>query len=374
LARDGAKVVLGQGRPERAPGLSAYPQCDAEIRRLAADLWDGKCGAQATKDLNAVLEQQKILPDFAGPFDYIHRRTADADVYFVAGNGRAECLFRVQGKEPELWCPVSGRIRDAIAYRRTDDGRTAVAIDLPDRGSVCVVFRRPAERVRIESLTGPEGGLEFRGRTPEGLCARLWSEGTYRLSTSQGRDAVLDVPSLPNPIELAGPWAIRFQPGRGAPESATFDELLPWDNHSDPRIKYFSGTATYQKTFELTPQQVGQPVRLAMGDVKYIARVSCNGRDLGTVWTTPWLVDLTAAVRPGKNQLEVQVTNLWVNRLIRDAGLPPAERITKTNVRLKAGRRDFKVYQGFASEDRLMPSGWIGPARIEFGREQKTGF
>jgi hypothetical protein len=374
LAKAGVRVVVGQRRPDRAVSLSAYPKCDSQIRSLAADLWDGKCGAIAGKSLASVLDEQKILPDFVGPFEYTHRRTADADIYFLAGTGRAECLFRVKGKEPELWCPVTGATRDAMEYHATDDGRTAVTIDLPEHGSVFVVFRRPRAAVSLASISGPDGGLELRARTPTGVCVRLWREGTYRLATSQDRQVGVEVPALPKPIDLTGPWTVRFQSGRGAPESATFDQLAPWDKHADPRIKYFSGTATYQKTFQLTAEQTKQPVRLAMGDVKYIARVVLNGKDLGTVWTAPWLVDLGKAVRPGENRLEVQVTNLWVNRLIRDAGLPPAERITKSNVQLKAGRRNFKAFQGFASEDPLMPSGWIGPAQIEFGREQTAGF
>jgi hypothetical protein len=374
LARAGAKVVLGQRRPERAPGLSAYPKCDAEIRSLTNELWGGRSGARTSQDLDATLAQLKILPDFVGPFEYIHRRTTDADIYFVSGEGQAECLFRVEGREPELWCPVTGAMRDAVQYRPTDDGRTAVSLDLAEHGSVCVVFRRPAAATRLLSILGPEGGLELRGRTPTGVCVRLWREGTYRLESATGQTTFLKVPALPQPIDLAGPWTVRFQSGRGAPDSAVFDKLAPWDENADPRIKFFSGTATYQKSFELTAEQTRQPVRLCMGEVKYIARVKLNGQDLGTVWTAPWTVDLGRALRPGKNQLEVQVTNVWVNRLIRDASLPPAERITKSNVRLQPGRRNFRAFEGFAAEDPLMPSGWIGPAQIEFGCQQQTGF
>lgn len=377
LADAGARIVLGHRRPDRTPGLSAYPQCDAELRTHTAALWNRALGpgrVTAAVDLQTVLDQSKILPDFVGPFDYLHRRTPDADVYFLAGKGRAECVFRVKGREPELWCPVTGRLRDALQYRPTNDGRTALTIDLPERGSVFVVFRRPAETVRIESVAGSECGLELGNRTPTGLQACLWRPGTYRVTTGQGRTVQFQAGPLAAPIDMAGPWTVRFQPGRGAPESATFDQLTAWDQHADPRIKYFSGTATYQKTFDVNPSQVGQPVRLALGEVNNVAHVVCNGHDLGTVWTAPWTVDLTGAVRPGPNQLEVRVTNLWVNRLIRDAGLPPAERITKSNVRLQAGRRNFRVYEGFASEDPLMPSGWLGPARIEFGRQQTAGF
>jgi hypothetical protein len=377
LADGGARIVLGHRRPDRAPGLSAYPQCDAEVRALTAALWnraDGPGRVTAAVELQTVLDQSKIQPDFVGPFDYLHRRTADVDIYFLAGKGQAECVFRVKGKQPELWCPVTGRMRDAIQYRPTHDGRTALVIDLPERGSVFVVFRRPAGAVRVESVAGPACGLELDARTETGIQASLWRHGTYHVATAQGHDLTYHCGTLPGPIDLVGPWTVRFQAGRGAPESATFEQLTAWDKHADPRIRYFSGTATYTKTFEVDAAQVGQPVRLALGEVKYIAHVVCNGRDLGTVWTAPWTADLSSAIRAGQNQLEVRVTNVWVNRLIGDAGLPPAERVTKSNIRQQAGRRNFKIYEGYAAEDPLMPSGWLGPARIEFGRQQTAGF
>jgi hypothetical protein len=86
------------------------------------------------------------------------------------------------------------------------------------------------------------------------------------------------------------------------------------------------------------------------------------------VWTAPWSVDLTGVVKPGRNDLEITVVNTWVNRLIGDAGLPPEKRTTKTNVALQQGKRTLKAYQAFASEDPLMPSGLLGPVRLEFSQ------
>ena len=146
--------------------------------------------------------------------------------------------------------------------------------------------------------------------------------------------------------------------------------LSAWDQHADAAIKYFSGAATYRKSFELTGAQAAQPVRLQLGDVKCLAQVRLNGRDLGVVWTAPWAVELTGAVQPGRNDLEIVVVNTWVNRLIGDAALPPEKRTTQTNVGLQIGKRTFKAFQGFASEDPLMPSGLLGPVRLEFFQER----
>ena len=184
LAEAGATIVLGQRRPTRAPGLKDHPACDAEISRLAADLW-GEPGEQASRralkkgtvirgaELDQVLQGLGAPPDFAGPWSYLHRRTAGADIYFVAGGGAGTATFRVQGKEPELWCPQTGRARDAVCYRTSDDGRTIVPLDLPENGSVFVVFRKPAQARHLVSLAGLAGGLEVYRADPVRVNAGL---------------------------------------------------------------------------------------------------------------------------------------------------------------------------------------------------------
>ncbi len=317
LRGNGAAVVLGKRKPQRALGLTNYPGSDKDVLRLADALW--------TKPSSVVeaMDVKRILPDFEGPFEYTHRRDGNTEIYFVAGKGTAECIFRVSDKKPELWDAVTGKISPAKNWRFLYDERTAVTLTLPENGSVFVVFR----------------------------AADLPRQSA---------------PSLP-PVEkaLEGPWHVSFEPGRGAPASAEFEKLIAWNTHSDDGIKFFSGTATYRKTFELTAAQAKHPVCLQLGEVKCIAEVRLNGRNLGIVWTDPWSVDLTGAVKPGKNELEIAVTNTWVNRLIGDAGQPESKRITKTNVRFlpEPAKRSFL---GFSAKDPLLPSGLIGPVRLEF--------
>jgi hypothetical protein len=104
---------------------------------------------------------------------------------------------------------------------------------------------------------------------------------------------------------------------------------------------------------------------LQLGSVAALARVRLNGKDLGIVWTAPWQAELTGALKAGKNELEIEVTNAWANRLVGDAGLPPEQRITVSNMQFEKGKRTLKAFQGFASEDALQPSGLVGPVRIE---------
>jgi hypothetical protein len=184
----GPVVGAGRRRPERAPGLRDSEARDAEIRRLANELW-GNSGEQTFRrplgkgkivggtGVDEALRAEGCLPDFAGPFEYIHRSAEDADIYFVTGKGHADCTFRARGKEPEFWDPVSGWIRDAVHYRTTEDGRTVVPISLPENGAVFVVFRRPAAPRHLVSISGPAEGLEIERRTQGGVQVCLWQGG-----------------------------------------------------------------------------------------------------------------------------------------------------------------------------------------------------
>jgi len=383
LADAGTTVVLGKRRPVRAPGLRDYPQCDAEVRRLARELWgdsdeparrsQGRGTIFSGTPIDDALRAKSILPDFDGPFNYIHRRTDDVDVYFVAGSGHAECTFRVAGREPELWDPTTGRTRDAVWYRTTADGRTVVPLSLPENGSVFVVFRRPPAPTHLVSVSAPAGGLEIEGRSPRGVHVWLWQNGQYTLTMSDNGQIDIEQAGLPEPQTLAGPWTVRFQPGRGAPESAVFEQLVPWNENPIEGIRYFSGTGTYRTTFQLDEQQAAGLVRLRLGKVANVADVRLNGQRLGTVWTAPWSVDLTGIAEAGRNELEIDVTNLWVNRLIGDAGLAPERRITRSNVRLFDAGAKIRSFQGFTAGTPLEPSGLIGPVRVQFGARRTGG-
>lgn len=206
---------------------------------------------------------------------------------------------------------------------------------LPENGSVFVVFRKPARADRAESVSAPAGILD--------------------------------------PLTLAGSWDVRFA-GVGAPAPQVFPQLIAWNEHADPAIRHFAGKATYRKRVQLTGGQAAGLVRLQLGEVKHVAEVRVNGKSLGVVWTAPWAVDLSGAVRAGENDLEIDVINVWANRLIGDAGLPEDKRLTKTNVPLKTGPRNFRPHQGYSSQDKLFPSGLIGPVRLEFGRSAEVRF
>jgi len=320
LKSTGALVVFGKRKPIQAPGAAARAaELDEKVKRLGEALWAG------TPTLEQAFESKGLLPDSEGPFEYTHRREGETDIYFVAGTGKGECVFRVRGKQPELWCPVSGKTMEADGWRSLPDGRTALTLDLPLDGSMFVVFRKPG----------------------------------------QPRPAVAPA-SLTGQLALDGPWNVSFMPGRGAPATVVFDSLIGWDKHPDTGIRYFSGTATYRTMFEVSEADSGKPAWLELGSVGALAQVRLNGEDLGVVWTAPWKLELTGLLKFGKNALEIEVTNAWANRLIGDAALPPGQRITKSNLQYEQGKRTLRNFQGFASSDELQPSGLMGPVMIKF--------
>ncbi len=152
---------------------------------------------------------------------------------------------------------------------------------------------------------------------------------------------------------LDGPWQVSFTPDMGAPPSVTLDSLASWTDNSDAGLKYYSGTGTYTKTVDAKADWLkkGSEVWLDLGDVKNLAEVTVNGKNLGVVWHAPYRVDVTGVLKPGANKLEVEVVNSWVNRLIGDQQ-PGATKYTMA---------DVKPYK---ANSKLLPSGLIGPVRV----------
>jgi beta-galactosidase/beta-glucuronidase len=161
-------------------------------------------------------------------------------------------------------------------------------------------------------------------------------------------------PTFSAPHEITGAWTVQFDPKWGGPASAVFDKLVSWTQRPEAGIKYFSGTATYRKTFDL-PEALrgsGQHLTLDLGDVKNLAEVRLNGKNLGVFWALPFRVDVTDAIKPTGNSLEIEVVNFWPNRIIGDQSLPPEKRLTRTNIRK------------LTKNTLLMESGLLGPVSV----------
>lgn len=381
LVKNGATVVLGQNKPKRTPGIGNYPECDREISNLADKLWSkdtdqmlvrtlGKGKIYFGTNMEEILKHNNILPDFEGPFEYIHRAGGNLDIYFLSGEGKAESTFRVNGKKPEIWSPVTGQTNEAVSYNSTDDGRTTVLLDLPENGSAFVVFWEKAEKDHFVSIDGPENP-EITAKEEGSSKFVFWKNGDYNFTTTSGNTEKISASVAPS-LEMTGTWNVTFVPATGVKAiKTTLEKLTLWNENTDPAIKYFSGTATYTNSFKLNAEQANSPARLQLGEVHDISHVWVNGQDIGIIWTDPWSVNLTGVLNEGTNELKIEVTNCWANRLIGDAGLPENKWTTKTNVRRVPDRSEYKQgYQAFSAKDALLPSGLLGPVFIEFGKEQ----
>jgi len=319
LVSQGA-IVVG-AKPAGTPSLRDDP---AEFRAIADELWrpNQLKGRVIPGRLAGALAALHIAPDFEytrpesdTELLYVHRQLDGADFYFV-DNRRdryesVDATFRIAGREAELWHADTGLIEPAAF--RIADGRTTVPLKLEPWGTVFVVFRKPAS-------------------TP----SRILPE---RVDHSLGA--------------IEGPWEVRFQPSRGAPDHVTLDKLISWPDHPDAGIKYFSGIGTYVKTVHAPDAwfDAGTRLWLDLGDVKNLAEVTLNGHPLGVVWKAPYRVEITGALKPGDNALEVRVINAWVNRMIGDRQ-PGGAKITFT-------RPEF-----YKTDSPLLPSGLLGPVQV----------
>jgi alpha-L-rhamnosidase len=210
------------------------------------------------------------------------------------------------------------------------------------------------------------------------LGMQVWKAGSYQIKMSGGDPVAKDVSNVGSAQEVSGSWDLKFPPNWGAPAQATFDKLISWSDSADSGVKYFSGTATYNKTLQISAEMLGKDrhLYLDLGDVQVIAQVKLNGEDLGTLWKAPYRVEITPMAKAGDNVLEIKVTNLWPNRLIGDEHLPedcewkPDGSLQKFPQWLldgkpsPTGRFTFASHKHFTKDSPLFPSGLIGPVTL----------
>jgi hypothetical protein len=323
-------TVLGP-KPSRSPSMENYPAADKEVQNIANELWKGVDGTRQKSaaygkgwvisglDIQSTMNKIGVHPDVEFPKNkpilWTHRKTADADIYFITNQSDSllsiSPIFRVDNKQPELWDATTGSHRDLPQYTITAN-RTTVPLQLAPAQSYFVVFRRKATAIK---------GLNF-----------------------------------PKPVlmqTINTPYQVKFNANnRGPANAVTFNQLNDWAQSKDESIRYYSGTAIYTNSFNMPTIPKQQRVFITIDQVKDIASIKLNGKDVGGLWTAPLELDITDALVKGNNQIEIEVTNLWVNRLIGDSKVPVKERKTWT------------VTDTYKPGDKLQPSGLIGEMKL----------
>ncbi|AEI46908.1 glycosyl hydrolase [Runella slithyformis] len=312
LVDAGVKVI--GAKPQRSPSLADN---DAEFQKIADEVWKKSNVIAATANANVEtrhalsLQQQPdvIIENTKNKIVYRHRQTADQDIYWLNNRSgdatEAEVSFRVTGKVPEWWDPATGKT-EKVSYR-IKDGRTVVPLKFEAWDAFFIIFK---DKATTAGYTKPA--------TTETALA-----------------------------SISTPWTVSMNG-----KNVSMDKLTSWTESTDTDVKYFSGTATYDNTFKVASVDKSERYVVDLGDVKNIAEVIVNGKNVGVAWKKPFKVDITDAVKAGDNSIQVNVTNLWPNRLIGDAQPDVKQKTT------------FTTMPFYRADSPLLPSGMMGEVKV----------
>jgi hypothetical protein len=367
LVEKGAKII---GTPPlKSPSLMDYPNCDKVVVELAKKLWGSLQTPGATSEIKygkgtiywggelhnlpanelypsykntaGILSELNIAEDFKSAGNTIrfgHRKTLDKDIYFIANRTNdfqnTACTFRAVG-EPEIWMGTTGETRKIPNYA-VENGLTTI----------------PMEFFPFESFFVTFSGSEVKP-------ASNLKAGNFPVFTEVKT--------------IEGPWEVSFNSKFGGPERIVFDKLQDWTKHEMRGIKYYSGIATYKKSVQIDKLQ-DNSYYIDLGVVNDIARVKLNGKDMGVIWCAPWRIEISGALQEGNNELEIEVANRWINRLLGDRLEPDANVRTVKFENGLLGGKEFTTGRYTFTTDAAMrsfkfteplSSGLMGPVTIQ---------
>jgi hypothetical protein len=200
-------------------------------------------------------------------------------------------------KIPELWDAETGLIQRKVKYSKTANG-LSIDFIMDPLASRFVVFRNKSNGADDAALNHD---LQFGFNN--NLKKRTGKNETHNISYN---------------------WNVKFNPAMGGPEAYPLDSLVSWSEIANDGIKYYSGSATYERDFLLAPEVLvkGTKAYVLFNDIQEMARVSVNGNDCGIVWTPPYTINITPYLKAGHNKMSVQVINAWNNRIVGDIKNP----------------------------------------------------
>lgn len=337
LVRAGGNVLLVE-QPTASPSL-ATNNSDQQLQIDVNRLWSSNRllkGSWTEATLESIgIERDLTCREAGSPstdaqgIAWQHRRGKGWQLYFVSNqqpHTRDLWLsLRSEGRQPELWNPVTGKRHQPQAWRY-NDSRTELNVKLPANGSIFVVLRDGPDTTDVEKgVKIDSGGLKTTKTT------------------------------------IAGSWHVTFIPAAGPqPRPLQLEQLIDLSQSAEEATRHFAGSVKYTASFDCEQEPTeGDSVWLEVGQVGVMAEVSVNGKHCGVAWTPPYRVDITSALQPGQNELTITVATTWRNRLIDDQLQPKSNRTTWTT-----GPQP-------ASTDPLQPTGLMGPVTIEIQRREK---
>ncbi|HWJ25280.1 MAG TPA: glycosyl hydrolase [Flavisolibacter sp.] len=348
LVRDGATVLINE-RPDHMPGLKDGN--DQIVQQVSKELYNGT--ASEIKDGDEKISIWKVGKGrvIKGPYNaqsfriigmeqdvianntnqqrvegiaWTHRTAPGLDIYFISNQQDQQkdvvLSLRVSGRIPELWDPLTGDTCMASSWK-IEKGRTILPLRLAADGSIFIVFKKPTTQIKSNKR-------------------KNWVE--------------------PETVQtISGPWEVKFDTAfKGPLRAVSMDHLEDWRNNSDSSIIYYSGTAAYANTFQWNSAiDHAHKIWLDLGKVYNIAEVKVNGISCGIAWTSPFRVDISKALKSGKNDITVEVTNTWNNRLVRDHNLPENQQFTHTTANY------------VLKNNALLPAGLLGPVTIAVSKK-----
>jgi len=362
LVRAGASIIAP--KPVASPSLSGQPASDKTVAEIADRLWGtqdetilnrkvGKGHILWGMSVDEALQFLAVKPDFVtdskNQVRHIHKVIQGKDFYFLANAAKEKnvmtATFRVASGVPTLWNPLTGEVCALPVYKQ-EDGITTLQLEFEPLESYFISFSKS------------------KGRP---------SQTNYNFVKTEAVK------------QIEGDWEVQFDPKWGGPEERViFTKLMDWTERPEKAINYYSGTATYYKTFDLPDIKKGKQLYLDLGQFDNVAEVRLNGHNLGVIWCAPWRVDITDYVKAQDNELEIDIISVWANRLIGDEQLPAdCEYSTGTQHRTgtwrmlqsfpvwfdgseprKSGRCTFATCNHWTKDSQLLPAGLIGPVCI----------
>ncbi|HEU5233952.1 MAG TPA: glycosyl hydrolase [Terriglobales bacterium] len=350
FARAGGILVATRQLPSAAPGLLAGDSQNVEVRDISRRLFQAgnaqghflpdeqKLSALLTQLTEADVSFTPAEPDIG----FVHRRTRDADIYFVANttnqSQKTEASFRVAATTVQLWDPMNGTVSNLNVPDPRANSAT-IKLDLEPYGSRVFVLSRSSSLHRTRKAA----------------------------------------PVETTAIDISHDWHVTF--GTSG-KTETMQDLKSWTDY--PETRYFSGTATYEKTITVPASALrdskvqldfgeGKPLpeeklRAGMqawldGPIREVAVVYVNSKRTGSVWCPPYSLDVTSFLHEGENTIRVEVENLALNYMAGHA--LPDYRLLNLRYGVRFEAQDMDQVQP-------IPAGLFGPIRLLVAPSNKS--